>query len=109
MSNGKMEGIGKYQWANCDMYRGTFKDNMRHGKGRHKHATEQAVYEGSYVSDVREGFGIYTYRNGDRYEGNWMNDTPNGRGVVEFANGKKVDGVFQDGKLIWGNMVENDS
>lgn len=28
---------------------------------------------GSWVKDVREGHGVYTYTNGDTYEGEWLN------------------------------------
>lgn len=28
---------------------------------------------GSWVKDVREGHGVYTYPNGDIYEGEWLN------------------------------------
>ena len=105
MVAGQMSGIGKYQWANLDVYRGTFLQNKRHGKGRHKYAVKGCVFEGSYVDDLRSGYGVYTYKNGDRYEGSWENDVFEGRGVLLGSDGTKFEGDFKDGKLMWENQT----
>ena len=35
-------------------------------------------YEGQIQGKVKHGFGVYTYKNGDRYKGNWEEDEQNG-------------------------------
>lgn len=35
---------------------------------------KQTLYEGSINGQLKHGFGIYRYSNGDLYEGNWTND-----------------------------------
>jgi hypothetical protein len=32
------------------------------------------VYEGEWVDDKANGYGVYVHVNGAKYEGNWKND-----------------------------------
>lgn len=30
-------------------------------------------YDGEYVDDKKQGYGVFTYENGRRFEGEWLN------------------------------------
>jgi radial spoke head protein 1 len=50
---------------------------------------------GSWVNDVRQGQGKYTYLNGDTYEGEWDNNLRHGYGTYTYTQtGAKVGGVY---------------
>jgi hypothetical protein len=34
---------------------------------------DQRYYEGAYVDDKKEGFGIFSWPDGKKYEGEWRN------------------------------------
>ena len=79
-------------------------------------------YHGQTFGGIREGYGIYYYKNGNKYDGNWkdnkkegkgsffysdkgevykgdfVNDLPNGKGIYYFKNGDRYEGMFKDGK-----------
>ena len=57
------------------------------------------IYEGDYIDDVREGFGVLTKPNGDVYEANWVNDEKNGEGVY-IHNGRKEKVKFKNDKIV---------
>ena len=56
-----------------------------------------------------EGKGEVVYPDGEKYEGNFINDKINGYGILTFENGKKLEDYFIDGvnhvkgKYIWGD------
>lgn len=57
-------------------------------------------YEGSWVEDLREGYGVYQYANGDRYEGEWKQDLRHGQGSYFYAEtGSKYVGLWKKGKM----------
>ena len=45
-----------------------------------------------------EGFGKYTYLDGEKYEGDWRNGKYHGHGTLTFPDGTKYEGKFKDGK-----------
>ena len=48
-------------------------------------------YLGYWAEDTRNGYGTYTYINGDTYEGEWSNNLRHGQGTYTFADsGVKV-------------------
>ena len=59
------------------------------------------------VGNCTDGFGTYTWPNGEKYEGLWKNDVPNGLGTYTWDGGNKYIGNHKDGKgngqgtLIW--------
>jgi hypothetical protein len=50
-------GFGVYRWANGEKYVGTFKNKERFGKGTN-YWPEGKVYEGIWINDKMNGFGI---------------------------------------------------
>ena len=53
-----------------------------------------------------EGFGKYTYLDGDKYEGEWKNGEWDGKGTYTFPDGGKGIGEFRESKP-W-NITEYD-
>ncbi len=58
-----LNGKGKRQYINCD------------------------IYEGSFVNGLREGNGTYIYSNGDGYTGSFKDDKYNGGGIYKAGYG----------------------
>ena len=80
-------------------------------------------YHGQALGEIKDGYGICYYENGDKYDGNWKdnkkegkgsffynekgeiykgnfcNDLPNGMGIYYFKNGDRYEGMFKDGKM----------
>ena len=54
---------------------------------------------GDWKDDVRDGFGTYTYANGDTYEGEWSNNLRHGQGTYTYAeSGAKYVGGWVNGR-----------
>ena len=50
--------------------------------------------------DCDNGYGTYTFANGDKYIGEYKDGEIHGQGIFTFANGDEYVGEFKDGKLI---------
>ena len=46
---------------------------MINGKGRMIHA-DGDIYEGDFLDDKQDGYGIYTHTDGTVYKGQWKDD-----------------------------------
>ena len=64
--------------------------------------------------DIKEGFGKFTWGNGDCYEGNWRNNRFEGAGTfthhtviffiyLKFFQGNVLKGIFKNNYFIKGN------
>lgn len=53
--NGKPEEYGEYYWGNGSLFKGYFKNGLRHGFGTWKKADNSDSYEGEYVNDKKCG------------------------------------------------------
>jgi len=60
---------------------------------------EVGHYIGEWVSDIREGFGTFSYANGIVYEGAFADDVPNGLGKLTWPDGTVYEGKFGNGYL----------
>lgn len=45
----------------------------------------QAVYEGAFLNDKKEGAGVYTWPNGDIYKGAFEQGKPHGNGTKTYV------------------------
>ncbi len=57
-----------------------------------------ARYDGEFNSDMKEGFGVLQYVNGERYEGQWKGNFAHGAGSLTYADGDKYVGDWIEGK-----------
>ncbi len=109
MLNGKRQGYGKAVYDNGSVYEGYWENNQRHGKGKliFGQSSKDEFFEGTFVDDVIEGYGIYQLKNGTRYEGNFTNGKVTGDFTVNYNNGQVYVGQLVNakrhgrGKLIY--------
>ena len=97
---------GVIYYINGEEYNGEMKNYLREGKG--KFISENEIYEGNWIKDKKEGFGILKYKNGIKYEGNFKDNNFNGKGKIYFPNdiyysGEFVNGLFHGQGFLKGN------
>ena len=86
--NGLMSGTGVFKDKDGNTYEGEFEASCIEGRGIYICASSKTRYEGQFKANMRHGFGVLTYANGDRYEGGWKKDKRHGQGTTCLANGK---------------------
>ena len=59
--NNDEKSQGKQTFDNGDIYEGSFKDGLKHGKGKLKTRNDRS-YEGDWKNDKPHGFGINTFQ-----------------------------------------------
>jgi len=75
-SRDQRSGIGTIFYANGDEYTGQWAEDRPHGFGTLTKANRD-VYEGNWMRGLREGSGIYYYKQQEKiYDGEWVNDQP---------------------------------
>lgn len=94
-------------------YVGQHIDGMKNGYGTltikkgNYYRESSDVYHGSFVNEVKEGYGICLYENGDCYDGWWKANDWYGPGVLHTADGKTIKGYFKHNQLVSEtNLVE---
>lgn len=55
-------------------------------------------YEGEYVDDKKEGYGVFIWPDGKKYEGYWKDGKQEGEGTFT-SKGKTRKGIFSQGKM----------
>ena len=72
------------------------KNGKLDGYGKYTYKNGQ-IYEGTYVNGIKEGLGKLI--SGDRiYEGEFKNGKPDGEGVLTIK-GKRYNIIYKDGKF----------
>ena len=86
---------GDFTYKNQDRYSGALisRDGkmVRQGYGTCTHMridNTVEVYEGEFQDDRRDGFGVYTYANGDTEQGQWVGGVPHG--TTKKRKGKEI-------------------
>ena len=95
--NEKTHGIQTFY--NGDIYEGSFKDGLNHGKGKLKTRNKRS-YEGDWKNDKPHGFGINTFPNGKIYTGNFFKGKPVGDGQWTYADGRIYNGTWVNGEFL---------
>jgi len=118
--NNKRNGYGTYYWTDGAYYVGNWKDGNQDGQGTYTKANgvkqigkfEKGNYKGESSStnlastcingDCENGFGIYTWGEGnwagDKYIGDWKNGQLSGKGYYSWHSGSKYIGGWENGK-----------
>ena len=58
------------------------------------------TFEGSYVHDKKEGYGVFKFKDGRVYKGGWMNGVQHGDGVFISPNEEEKRGVWDQGQVM---------
>ncbi|WP_046756204.1 MORN repeat-containing protein [Kordia jejudonensis] len=92
-----VDGFGKFEYNNGDIYWGFFKSGKRFGVGTYLWKNKSA-YTGAYTADgKRNGYGIYTYVDRSVFKGIFVGDRIDGLGVMKYnKTGNVVQGVFNN-------------
>lgn len=106
LKNGEMNNYGYLiDNQNITFYKGTFKNGMKHGKGK-LWLNENELYEGEFKKDKPHGNGFITYANGNKWEGTFRNGLRDGMGVfTRGKDGKRILSFYRNDKLEW-NFTE---
>ena len=93
-------GKGLYVWKNRNaLYEGEYKRDIKNGKGRYV-APNGDVFVGDFVDGQKCGKGEYIYATGGRYVGSWLDGKRHGKGVFIFADGEEENVEFVHGKRV---------
>jgi hypothetical protein len=88
-----------------EFYEGEVDDNsVRDGWGIYKYKNGD-VYEGKFRNGVREGKGEYMYTDGSFYRGDWKNDKKHGFGTFKF-NRLEYDGLWVEDEFKEGTVFK---
>ncbi|XP_058086746.1 uncharacterized protein LOC131233914 [Magnolia sinica] len=93
---GKCSGSGVYYYYLSGRYEGDWVDEKYDGYGVETWA-RGSRYRGQYQRGMRHGFGIYRFYTGDVYAGEWSNGQSHGCGVHTCEDGSRYVGEFK-----WG-------
>jgi hypothetical protein len=95
--DGKLDGKGKYTWANKNVYNGEWKDDKKSGWGKFIFP-DGRVYDGEWKDGQKNGRGKYTWSDGTVYDGQWKDDKRSGKGKMIYADKRLYDGDWKDNK-----------
>lgn len=94
------EGFGiEINASGTKKYEGEWAANARNGKGSLFHKLDgdinfRQMYAGDWVDGRMEGYGVYSFKNGDIYKGHWVHNKRSGSGTMQYANGDAYSGEW---------------
>ncbi|KAM4632270.1 radial spoke head 10 homolog B [Discoglossus pictus] len=93
-------GHGIFIWPNGNRYEGKVRNGIRHGTGTLTASDRQSTYTGEWQNGLRHGKGkIYYDEEGTSwYEGEWVNDKKDGWGMQRFKSGNIYEGQWKNNK-----------
>ena len=97
-------GRGSMLYPNGNRYDGNYRNGQRNGCGTFTFENGRR-YVGEFQNDLFSGRGIWMLENGDRYIGDFEFNRCNGEGVYIFADGTSQSGIWQQGRLVDGNIT----
>lgn len=114
--NNRRHGVGYYKWENGNIYIGGWKDGLQHGLGytmnKENQITSAGLFEdgkfitesatdylanktsGNCIGNCSDGFGKYTYNNGDTYWGFFKDNNRYGVGTYLWSNKSAYTGAY---------------
>ncbi|XP_075686366.1 radial spoke head 10 homolog B [Rhinoderma darwinii] len=94
-------GHGVYIWPNGSRYEGQVYKAIRHGTGIHASSDQQVSYSGEWYMGMRHGKGAiyYNVEGTSWYEGDWIHNRKEGWGVQRFQSGNIYEGQWKNNKF----------
>eukprot|EP00730_Choanoeca_flexa_P005739 TRINITY_DN12009_c0_g1_i1.p2 TRINITY_DN12009_c0_g1~~TRINITY_DN12009_c0_g1_i1.p2 ORF type:complete len:234 (+),score=20.98 TRINITY_DN12009_c0_g1_i1:41-742(+) len=108
--------LGAITMPNGDVYKGEWKDDLVHGKGKYTSKENGYCYEGGFEQGLRHGYGVYSIVKPDgtrfkRYLGGWARGQQHGKGTYFYTEDseERYEGEWCDGQRSgWGRMRYKD-
>lgn len=88
---------GRLLFQNGIKYEGSFLNNKQNGFGVMTQPDGE-VYSGQWSDGRINGKGVRSHSNGDRYEGYYVNSIRSGYGIYYFKNGDRYEGNWDNGQ-----------
>lgn len=88
-----LNGEGKSETHDGQIYTGTFQNGFPHGKGSLQ-TTDGNVYTGDFYFDFQHGIGTIKYYEGSTYSGGWFYGNRSGIGTLTLSGGYVYEGMF---------------
>lgn len=89
----KKEGKGIEKNKNYT-YLGSFKDDLRHGKGKIIFNEGEEYYEGEFTNGKMTGYGFYKWSNNNTYKGQFLDGNLHGKGIFKWNDGNEYEGDY---------------
>jgi hypothetical protein len=80
------EGFGRYIYFDGNRLEGYWINNIFQNNKMLTIYPNNESFNGSFLNDKKEGYGIYTWPNGSSYKGMWSNDLYNGYGILDYRD-----------------------
>ena len=101
------------KWHNCwgryriefeknyvgDVLEGEWRNGFLNGFGSYTYGNGDK-YVGGYKDGKPLGQGVYTYANGDRYVGEFKGVKRSGKGIFTFVDGRKMEGIWENDNFV---------
>ncbi|KAE8579446.1 hypothetical protein XENTR_v10024041 [Xenopus tropicalis] len=102
-------GHGIYKWSDGSQYEGEVYKAIRHGHGIFTSSNQKVSYVGDWHKGTRHGKGVIYYNKEGTswYEGDWISNKKEGWGVQCFISGNIYEGQWKNnifhgmGKMRW--------
>ncbi|XP_031743775.1 phosphatidylinositol 4-phosphate 5-kinase 8 isoform X7 [Cucumis sativus] len=89
-----IQGLAENVLSNGDVYIGSFKDSLPHGKGKYMWF-EGTIYDGDWEDGKMTGKGKITWPSGARYEGDISGGYLHGFGTFYYSDGSIYNGAWR--------------
>lgn len=89
-------GKGKYKWLDGTIYEGDWEEGKMTGKGQVLWLSG-AKYEGDFSGGYLNGFGTFIGYDGSEYKGAWRMNIQHGLGAKKYSNSDVYEGCWKEG------------
>ena len=90
------DGYGCMYYKDGSKFEGEYVNDKINGFGIYTNKSGRKIYEGYWKDGKREGIGIYFCEDGASYEGEWKENLKHGIGVYKFNDNSRYLGEFKD-------------
>eukprot|EP00347_Sterkiella_histriomuscorum_P021251 403334670 len=106
------QGRGEHILPNGDKYSGEWLNDMKHGYGKMEFISSGIVYYGQWACGKKHGMGTMSGSKGQSsyfYNGEWKQDKQHGKGIRKYDDKSTYEGMFQnDQRCGHGKLVMRD-
>lgn len=75
-------------------YMGSFKDDLKHGKGKIIFHEDDSYYEGDFNKGQMTGYGIFHYKDKSCYDGEFLDGKMHGHGIFKWPDKSEFEGNY---------------